>query len=349
MNGTTRRTTLLLLLTAGRALAAPEPVGPDGGATTTCRPAANLPLPSPAGRKRHCVIDIGSRNVKLVVASVQGNDPRSIVDERQCQTRLQLGEKTFDPVARVGKPLAAPDREALTRVVSEYAARCAADGGKISGAMATEWARRATNVADIRSAVLARTGVEMEVLEGDREGRYGYHAAPRGARGKLVLDFGSRSVQLSYWPHGAPGPSAMALPLGIDEAGDRFFGRAQYHDYRSARNAFQAAVRAGAGGFLSKVRSDLQRGQITAEIFSLAENGDVALGVAGQLWPGRHPVTVEEYGAAVRAVQRKPDRSYGLITGAFAARELEALVADIDRNPALFEALRGEKVKRTFG
>jgi hypothetical protein len=348
MNGTTRRTTLLLMLVAGRALAAPEPAGPDAEATTTCRPAADVPVKPAPGRRTQCVIDIGSRNVKLVVASVEGNDPRSIIDERQCQTRLRLGDKTFDPVARAGRPLGPADRDALAVVVSRYVARCGSDGGKISGALATEWARRATNIADIRGAVLARTGIEMEVLAGDREGRYGYHAATRGARGKLVVDFGSRSVQLSYWPQGAPGPSAIALPLGIDEAGDRFFGKPQHHDYRSARTAFQAAVRGGARRFLEKVRADIKRDP-HAEIFSLAENGDVALATAGQLWPRRQAVTVEEYGVAVRAVQRKADPGYGPITGALAARELDSLVAQIDKDRSLFEALRGDQVNRTYG
>jgi hypothetical protein len=339
------------VMAGGTALAAPAALEAGGGRTPLCRPLASRPLPPVQGRKRHCVIDIGSRNVKLVVASTQGSDPRSLQDERQCQTRLQLGEKTFDAGARAGRPLGPADRDLLAGVVAAYVAQCTHDGGQVTGTLATEWARRTTNVADIRRTVMARAGVEMEVVDGDREGRYGYHSATRGARGKLVLDFGSRSVQLSYWPLGTAAPSALALPLGIDEAGDRFFGKAQYSDFRSARDAFLAAVRAGAGRFLAQVREDLRRARLTAEIYSLSENGDVPLAVAGKLWDasGRHPVSEEAYGAAVKAAQVKRDPTFGVVTAVMPVKSLEALSARLEGDQALFDQLRSVSVGRVFG
>jgi hypothetical protein len=191
----------------------------------------------------------------------------------------------------------------------------------------------------------------MEVIDRDREGRYGYLAATRGARGKLVLDFGSRSMQLSYWPLGAAAPSAVALPLGIDEVGERFFGRPQQRDYRSARAAYLAAVRAGAGAFLARVRRDIQRGQVTAQIYSLSENGDIPLALAGKLWDAasQRAVSEEAYGAAVKAVHPRNDQVYGLVTAVIPTSHLQALSTSLEHDRALFDELRSDRIKRFLG
>src|SRR3954471_6357974 len=149
-----------MVLLAGQRLAVAQAQPP---APPTCSPEVTRPLPAAAGRQRHCVVDIGSRNVKLTVASIEGGNTLSLSEERTCWSRLQLGEKTFDQVTQTGRPLESADRETLARVVAGYVAQCKQDGGKVSGAMATEWARRTTNIADIRKTVLNRAGVEFEV------------------------------------------------------------------------------------------------------------------------------------------------------------------------------------------
>src|SRR5205085_1953839 len=54
----------------------PSP-SPDGGvAGVSCRPERTEPIKVAAGKLRHCVIDVGSRNVKLVLASMEDEDPR---------------------------------------------------------------------------------------------------------------------------------------------------------------------------------------------------------------------------------------------------------------------------------
>jgi hypothetical protein len=340
----------MVLLLAGQGLAvADAPPAPPAPAAPTCQPEAARPLAAVVGRKRHCVVDIGSRNVKLTIASIDGSNTLSLAEERTCQTRLQLGEKTFDQATRSGRPLESADREALARVVAGYVARCKQDGGEITGAMATEWARRTTNIADIRRTVVNRTGVDFEVLDGQREGRYGYHAATRGVRGKLVLDFGSRSVQLTYWPLGTPAPMALALPLGIDEAGDRFFGNPRYRDFRAAREAFLAAFRAGGKPFLARVATDMKKGRVSPEIYSLAENGDVPLALAGRLWEGSQPITDQAYAAAIKTVQPTRDQAHGLVTAVLDARAIDELQLRLEHDGTLVGRLRGDGVKRVFG
>jgi hypothetical protein len=320
-------------------------------APVACRPDRDQSLAVDPQRQRRCVIDVGSRNVKLVVTAVKDNDPSSLTGERVCRSRLQLGEKTFDQKAQSGRPLASAEQDTLALLLADYAALCARDGGQVVGAIATEWARRATNPDEIRRTVAARTGLDLAILSSDREARLGYLAATHGARGKMVLDFGSRSFQLSYWPRGAADPSAASVPLGIDEAGDRFFGKSEYHDYASARAAFVAAFRAGLGATLPRMRSAMRSGALGPELFSLGENGDVPLGLEGKLWePATHRgVDEARYSALLKARAPITSASFGTVTGIVSARELAVLARTVEHDPALFEELRSDRVKRIYG
>jgi hypothetical protein len=331
--------------------AAPAPVASRPAAPVACRPERDQPLATDPQRQRRCVIDVGSRNVKLVVTAVKGNDPLSLTGERVCRSRLQLGEKTFDQKAQSGRPLGSADQDALARLLSDYAALCRRDGGELVGAIATEWARRATNPEEIRRTLSAGGGVDLAILSRDREGRLGYLAATRGVRGKMVLDLGSRSFQLSYWPRGAAEPEAASLPLGIDEAGDRFFGKREHRDYAAARAAFVAAFRAGLGATLPRIRAAVRSGVLAPELFSLGENGDMPLALEGRLWELATHRGVDEPGYSALLKARPPIASatFGTVTAVVSARELAALARTLEHDPALFDELRSDRVKRIYG
>jgi hypothetical protein len=336
-------------LAAVAALAHPAQAA-DARPAAACRPEASEPLPADPGRQRRCVIDVGSRNVKLIEIALRPGDPLSVASVRTCRSRMQLGEKTFDQATQMRRPLGAADLEALTRQIAEFQALCARDGGTVEGAMATEWARRATNADEIRQKVQAGAGIDLRVLDGAQEGRYGYLAATRGARGKLVLDLGSRSMQLSYWPIGAAAPEIVGLPLGIDESGDRFFGKREYADYATARAAYAGALREPLTPLLAKIRKDLRKHKLAPEIYSLAENGDVALALAGRLWDASAKgVSEEVYSAAVKATQPQQDKRRGLVTAVLSARAVAALSERLDGDRALFDELRSDGRKRFFG
>jgi hypothetical protein len=290
-------------------------------------------------------MDVGSRNVKLIVASLAGH---TLSGERVCRSRLQLGEKTFDQKTQTARALAPPDQEALAHLLSDYAALCARDGGQVMGAVATEWARRASNPDEIRATVKARSGIDVDILSRERESRFGYLAATRGARGKLVLDFGSRSVQLTFWPRGAAAPEAASLPLGIDEAGDRFFSSAA--SYREARAAYVAALRTGLSTTLAHARAALHAGTLAPELFSLAENGDIPLALDGKLWDAAlHGVDEPAYAALLKARPAGTDRKFGTVTAVLPAREVLAFGRRIEDSAALFAELRSDRIKRIYG
>jgi hypothetical protein len=313
-----------------------------------CKPDGDHPLPPAPERQRRCVIDVGSRNVKLIVASLAGNDGRTLAGERVCRSRLQLGEKTFDQKTQTARPLAPNDRAALAHLMGDYATLCGRDGGRVTGAVATEWARRSTNPDEIRADVKARAGIDLDILSRDREARFGYLAATRGARGKLVLDFGSRSVQLTFWARGAASPEAASLPLGIDEAGDRFFSKAA--SYREARAAYVTALRSGLATTLGRARIAMRSGTLAPELFSLAENGDVPLALDGKLWDGEfHGVDEPRYAALLKARPPVTSATFGTVTAVIPTRDLLAFGRRIEESAPLFAELRSDRIKRVYG
>src|SRR5688500_1708084 len=143
-----------------------------------CRPEITLPLQPPSeGQSVRCVIDIGSRNVKLVVASMRPGEPDSFRDLRQCRTRLQLGDKSFDPGTGRGRSLPPAEQQTLTSIVNAYRRRCLEDGGQMVGAVATEWARRATNASEVLQQLGARTGIPSAAVSREDEALFGYLSA----------------------------------------------------------------------------------------------------------------------------------------------------------------------------
>jgi hypothetical protein len=330
---------------------APQPSpAPDGGvAPVSCRPERNEPTKAGAGKLRHCVIDVGSRNVKLVVASMEGEDPRSIKSDRLCRSRRQLGEKTFDQKIRAPGPLSPDDQQALARLLGDYAALCKQDGGELTGAVATEWARRATNGKEIVE-VMKGAGVDLRVLSREEEARYGYLAATRGTPGKIVLDFGSRSLQLSYWPTGTKNPATASVPLGIDEVGDRFFGKKdQFRKYGPARDAFDTAVRSELAPHIAAIRRALRASTLSPQLFSLGENGDVPLALDGKLWTGSKGVDEATYSALVKARPSSPTPEYGPVTVVLPPKELAAFARKLEGDNKLFEELRSERTRHIYG
>jgi hypothetical protein len=324
------------------------------GQAITCKPdgvTSQEEHPEP-NRKVLCAVDVGSRNVKLIVSSVATGDPFSFRNERQCRARLQLADRTTDKTTGQPKALAGGDEDALVEVFTAYAERCKSDGGKVVGVVATEWARRVPNAPELQRAVERRTGLELEILGRQDEARLGYLAATRGERGKLVLDFGSRSIQLSFWAKSAPAPQVVGLPLGIDEAGDRFFGSPAVTTYGAGQRALTQALRAELEPFFAKIRAARGQAEVGGQLFSLGENGDLSLAIKGKLWsaaPKPRAVSDTAYAAAVKGFAPTRDPARGLVSGVMTPQELVDPTRVFEQNPPLFEDLRSAKLKRVYG
>ena len=331
--------------------AAPLPVVVVKPIEPSCRPALDVGLPQVPAGVRACVIDVGSRNVKLLVAESTGADPRGLHPVRTCRARLQLGEKTQNPTTREPQDLSDLHQTELAGLVELYRKVCVNDGGQVAGAIATEWARKVPNFAAVESHVKATSGLPMVAITQEREGALGYLAATKGQRGRVVLDFGSRSFQVSVWPVGATAPLIVGLPLGIDEVGERFFDSETVLNYGAGEQAFITALKVA---LPTDWKKQLKRGagKLNRTLVSLGENGDVALAMEGKLWSkGKQPKVVDEaaYLAEVAGASARVQPLFGRIMGAYDLVAIRAWRKRLQKDQALFNALRSPERRKAFG
>jgi exopolyphosphatase/guanosine-5'-triphosphate,3'-diphosphate pyrophosphatase len=158
---------------------------------------------------RRAVIDVGTNSVKLLVAEVSGAVVRPLV-ERSEQTRLGSGfyethclqpeaiEKTAQAVARFAAE-AKPWTPAVLRVV------------------ATSAARDAINQAELLESIRRASGLEVEIISGEREADWvfaGVTSDPRfAARNLLILDVGGGSTEFILGRDSQPS-FRSSFPLG---------------------------------------------------------------------------------------------------------------------------------------
>jgi len=138
------------------------------------------------------VIDLGSNSFRLVVfTSTRGWWQRS--DEVYEAVRIGEG---MTATGRLGEE---PMRRALATLdVFAHFCRASGLGAAAVDAVATSAIRDAENGEDFLGAARARTGLEIRVLSGAAEARYGYLAAINSTtlREGCVLDLGGGSLQL---------------------------------------------------------------------------------------------------------------------------------------------------------
>jgi exopolyphosphatase/guanosine-5'-triphosphate,3'-diphosphate pyrophosphatase len=147
------------------------------------------------GAHRYAVLDIGTNSVKFIVGERAADGSwRTIVDRAEV-TRLgegldksgQLGE---EPMERTVEAIAAMAEEARRNGVEAVAA------------VGTAWMRLASNSAAFIEAVRERTGIEVEAISGEEEGRLAYLAvtAALGIRSGsvVVFDTGGGSSQFTF-------------------------------------------------------------------------------------------------------------------------------------------------------
>jgi exopolyphosphatase / guanosine-5'-triphosphate,3'-diphosphate pyrophosphatase len=147
------------------------------------------------GPRRHAVIDVGTNSVKFHISERDpGGGWRAIVDRAEL-TRLgeglgEQGEIVAEPLDRTVAAIAAMVEEARRQQVGAIAA------------VGTAGLRIARNRAEVIAAIRARTGLTVEVISGEEEGRLAYLAVRAGlgvTKGSLVVfDTGGGSSQFTF-------------------------------------------------------------------------------------------------------------------------------------------------------
>jgi exopolyphosphatase/guanosine-5'-triphosphate,3'-diphosphate pyrophosphatase len=214
------------------------------------------------GAKRYAVIDVGTNSVKFHVAERRADGELRTVVDRADITRLGEG------LAESGRLGAEPVQRTVAAIHSmvEEADR---HGANAIAAVATAGLRVAPNAADLIDSVRAETGVSIEVISGEEEGRLAYLAAMSSlpvARGSLVVfDSGGGSTQFTFG-HGAQVEERFSLDVGAVRMAERYrlggavsedelkaalVGIAAELDRLDARPVFDAVV--GMGGTVTNL------------------------------------------------------------------------------------------------
>ena len=172
---------------------------------------SQMPSPRPNGRRRPTIgaaVDIGAYSVHLLVAEVHGHRLLPLVDE---SATLGLGS-VVDTRGELGF-------EAGFRLVETlvgFAATARARGAASLAFVATDPLRRAADAEAVIAAVLASTGVGIEVLRHDEEALLallGVQAGRPLRRDTVLVDVGGGSSDILVTGPGRH-PIAVGLPLG---------------------------------------------------------------------------------------------------------------------------------------
>jgi exopolyphosphatase/guanosine-5'-triphosphate,3'-diphosphate pyrophosphatase len=136
---------------------------------------------------------VGTNSVKFRIAE-RGPNARAIVDRAELTS---LGEG-LDLRGEIGAEAIERTATAIAGMVDE----AKRNGARAIAAVGTAGLRMARNSAAVVEAIRARTGVAIEVISGDDEGRLAYLAVKAGlgasAGSLVVFDTGGGSTQLTF-------------------------------------------------------------------------------------------------------------------------------------------------------
>jgi exopolyphosphatase/guanosine-5'-triphosphate,3'-diphosphate pyrophosphatase len=154
-------------------------------------------------------IDVGTNTTLLLVAEVEGGEPR-VLEDRAEITRLGRGIGGDGRLGREGI-------ERTLRALEEYAALARKHDAPVV-AVGTEALRRAPNAHEFLEPAAAILGAPIEVIGGEREAALSFLAAtssfPREAKGELVVvDIGGGSTEVIVARAGVV-ELRRSLPLG---------------------------------------------------------------------------------------------------------------------------------------
>jgi len=144
---------------------------------------------------RYAVIDTGTNSVKFHIADLAADGSWNTIIDRAEMTRLGEG---LEKSGKISEEAASRTAQAIAGMVEEAkASRCSA-----VAVVGTAGLRIASNSAQVLASIRAKTGVEIQVISGEEEGRLAYLAVLAGlplGKGRLVVfDTGGGSSQFTF-------------------------------------------------------------------------------------------------------------------------------------------------------
>jgi exopolyphosphatase/guanosine-5'-triphosphate,3'-diphosphate pyrophosphatase len=170
--------------------------------------------------ERYAVIDVGTNSIKFHVAELDPDRPapwRTVID-RAVVTRLGEGVEATGVIG--AEPL---ERTAL--VIAEMADEARGLDVRAIAAVGTAGSRMARNRTELVQEVRARSGLPLEIISGEDEGRLAYLAVATGIGlydGMIVaFDTGGGSSQFTFG-HGATVDERFSVNVGAVRFTERF-------------------------------------------------------------------------------------------------------------------------------
>jgi exopolyphosphatase/guanosine-5'-triphosphate,3'-diphosphate pyrophosphatase len=167
---------------------------------------------------RYAVIDAGTNSIKFHIAEQDTGGPWHSVVDRAAMTRL--GEGLVPQGAIVDAAL-----QRTATAIAGMADEARRHGVRAIAAVGTAGLRMASNGAEVVAAIQARTGIAIEVISGEEEGRLAFVAAKAGLglnTGSLVVfDSGGGSSQFSFG-HDASVDERFSVDVGAVRYTERF-------------------------------------------------------------------------------------------------------------------------------
>lgn len=291
----------------------------------------------------------------MIITSTLGTDRATIEGDRVCKKAMRLRDKVQDAMM-MPKALAETDMDALVAQLKTYGEVCTKDKGTVLGAVATQWARTATNQDQVKTWFQAKMGMPLAIITGDQEGAYGYAAATHDQLDRIILDAGGGSFQVTYWVTGDAKPTAASVPFGHDASAEKVWTKAEFTDYGSARKAYTTELErliantpATATAY-ARLKDLVASGKLNKELISLGDSG-VILAVEGKLQDERGK-WVDEATYLERLDVRRRELATSTVVGPKKTLMLPEITAFLDKlatNKAWFEELRTECVRKAYG
>ena len=166
---------------------------------------------------RHSVVDVGSNTIHLLVGEVDDGAILPITGEK-VSARLGAGVQKSGRLDEGRLTLA-------TEAITLFSNIAAMNGAPSPEILATSAVRDAQNGGELVGRVREATGLEMQLISGEREAALGFRGALSAVTSQgrvLVVDLGGGSAQLILGDASGGPEERISLPLGTNRTTERF-------------------------------------------------------------------------------------------------------------------------------
>ena len=158
--------------------------------------------------ERRAIIDIGSNSVRLIIYRIKGDSTFKVINEAKRTIRLGSYLREDDYLSESGLNI-------LLKVLKVFKDICKRYEVLEIYVVATEAIRRSINKYDVCNKIKLDLGLEVNILSGLEEAKYGYLAIKNSMLEKnaVLLDLGGSSMEITLMENGEF-KETISLPIG---------------------------------------------------------------------------------------------------------------------------------------